>query len=62
MSETLIDAKHALEACAVFVTPLEHLKGWTPHKEDAKNRIASTLASIKKLEEDAKTILNLHNS
>ncbi len=32
--------REALEACRVFVTPLERHKGWNEYKQDAADRIA----------------------
>lgn len=39
MERELAAAHEALEACRVFVTPLERLKGWNEFKEDAARRL-----------------------
>jgi hypothetical protein len=37
--------REALEACGVFVTPAERLKGWSEYKEDAARRRNAALAT-----------------
>lgn len=39
----LTEMQAALEACRVFVTPLERLKNWNEFKEDAAKRLAAVL-------------------
>lgn len=36
----------ALEACRVFTTPLERLKGWNQFKEDAARRVRRALDTL----------------
>lgn len=39
------DVLGALEACRVFISPLERLKGWSEYKEDAARRLLAALAN-----------------
>lgn len=43
--KALDEAREALEACRVFTTPLERLKGWSAFKEDAARRLNRCLGS-----------------
>jgi len=30
-----------IDACSIFITPLEHRKGWNEYKQDAADRLAA---------------------